>query len=260
MNPVPRQRVVLNGVAFDAVTEGDVVDQVMDELAHGRGGRIITPNVDILRLVGRQREARDHVEAATVVVADGAPLIWASRLAGRPLPVRVPGSDLIWSLSKALGEQSRSVFLLGGEPGTADKAADVLTERFPGLKVVGHTSPAFGFDTRPDEYAATCQEVVDAQPDLVFVGLGFPKQERVIARLRESMPRTWFMGCGAAIGFVAGTHRRAPLWMQRSGLEWAHRLGSEPGRLMRRYLVHDLPFAARLLTTSALSRPRSPRS
>jgi N-acetylglucosaminyldiphosphoundecaprenol N-acetyl-beta-D-mannosaminyltransferase len=189
-----------------------------------------------------------------LVVADGSPLIWAARAAGRPLPARVPGSDLIWSLSEGLANKGYSVYLLGGEPGTSQVAAAALTDRYPSITIAGQSSPPFGFDTRSDEYEAVCAEVIAARPDFVYVGLGFPKQERVITRLRGALPETWFMGCGAAIGFVAGVHSRAPRWMQRTGLEWLHRLGREPRRLMRRYLVEDAPFAARLLVGSALSR------
>lgn len=251
-----RDRVVLCGIEFDPVRETDVVRHVVAALAAGHGGQIVTPNVDILRRVLRDRESRDQVTAASVVVADGKPLIWASKFAGRPLPARVTGADLIWSLSAALAEQGRSVFLLGGRPGVAQAARQVLRQRIPHLAVVGALSPPFGFDTRPEQFQAVCDAVVAAHPDLVFVGLGFPKQERVIARLRPRLPRTWFLGCGAAIGFVAGTYQRAPLWMQRVGLEWAHRLAAEPRRLASRYLVHDLPFALRLLATSAQERFR----
>ena len=250
------QRIALAGVEFDCVVEADVVAHVLAELAEGRGGRIITPNVDILRRAIEDTEARHHVGAATVVVADGAPLVWASRLARKPLPARVPGSDLIWSLSAALGRTHGSVYLLGGEPGTAEIAASVLTHRFPTLAVSGFDSPPFGFDADPEALEAVCRRVAAARPDVVFVGLGFPKQERLINRLRVLLPGTWFLGCGAAIGFVAGVHRRAPGWMQRTGLEWVHRLITAPRRLMRRYLVHDVPFAVRLLTTSALGRYR----
>ena len=256
------KRIALRGVEFDCVVEADVVAYVLAELAEGRGGRIITPNVDILRRTTSDAEARQHVGSATVVVADGAPLIWASRLAGRPLPARVPGSDLIWSLSAALGETGRSVYLLGGEPGTAEIAASVLTERFPTLVVSGFDSPPFGFDADPVALDAVCRRATEAKPDVVFVGLGFPKQERLIEQLRETLPSAWFMGCGAAIGFVAGIRRRAPGWMQRAGVEWLHRLILEPRRLVRRYLLHDMPFAVHLLMTSALGgtrRPASPR-
>jgi N-acetylglucosaminyldiphosphoundecaprenol N-acetyl-beta-D-mannosaminyltransferase len=258
--------VVLHGVGFDLVTSEDVVRHVTREIADGRGGRIITPNVDIVRQVRTSPEARDHIYLSSLVVADGAPLVWASRIAGQPLPGRVAGSDLIWTLSGALASQRRSIYLLGGEPGAATGAADRLLQTYPGLRVAGLESPAFGFDHRPDEYDAVCERARAAAPDMVFVGLGFPKQERVIARLSAMMPSTWFMGCGAAIGFVAGTHRRAPRWMQKSGVEWLHRLGSEPRRLAERYLVHDLPFAVRLLSSStwirlrrAPGRPDEPR-
>jgi N-acetylglucosaminyldiphosphoundecaprenol N-acetyl-beta-D-mannosaminyltransferase len=92
-----------------------------------------------------------------------------------------------------------------------------------------------------------CRRVAAARPGIVFVGLGFPRQDLLITRLRPLLPGAWFVGCGSAICFAAGTARRAPLWMRRSGLEWLHRLAREPGRLARRYLVHDLPFAVRML-------------
>jgi N-acetylglucosaminyldiphosphoundecaprenol N-acetyl-beta-D-mannosaminyltransferase len=252
--------VLLEGVSFDSVSGRDVVESVVRELAAGRGGRIITPNVDIVRQVAVSEEAREHINQSTFVVADGAPLIWASRIARQPLPGRVAGSDLIWTLSEALATEQRSIYLLGGEPGAAELAAERLMERFPGLQLAGYESPSFGFDQRPQEYDEVCRRVRDAAPDMVFVGLGFPKQERVITRLISTLPSAWFMGCGAAIGFVAGTHQRAPQWMRESGLEWLHRLVSEPRRLARRYLVNDLPFAARMLTASALENLRRPRS
>ncbi|MET7822400.1 WecB/TagA/CpsF family glycosyltransferase [Micromonospora zamorensis] len=249
-------RVNVYGIDFDPIEENDVIRHVVNELAAGRGGQIVTPNVDILRRARRDQESRAHVESASLVVADGKPLVWASHIAGRPLPARVPGSDLIWSLSAALAEQKRSIYLMGGAPSTPSRAEQVMRSRIPQLRIAGHLSPPFGFDTRPDQFEAVCASVVATRPDLVFVGLGFPKQERVIARLRPLLPSSWFLGCGAAIGFVAGAHRRAPQWMQASGLEWAHRLASEPARLMRRYLVHDLPFALELLAVSARQRFR----
>jgi N-acetylglucosaminyldiphosphoundecaprenol N-acetyl-beta-D-mannosaminyltransferase len=248
------KRVRLWGVEFDCLVEADVVGHVVAELGQGRGGRIVTPNVDILRRATRDAEARHHVTSASLVVADGAPLIWAGRIAGRPLPARVPGSDLIWSLCAATVAAGRSIYLLGGEPGTAEIAASVLMEHFPGLTVSGFDSPTFGFDADPAALDLVCRRAVEAKPDLVFVGLGFPKQERLIERLTTALPATWFMGCGAAIGFVAGVRRRAPAWMQRTGLEWLHRLISEPRRLGRRYLLHDMPFAVQLLMTSAHRR------
>ncbi|GAA1409300.1 hypothetical protein GCM10009662_46050 [Catellatospora coxensis] len=258
------RKVHLAGTWFDAVTEEAVAERVIAALERGDGGRILTPNVDIMRLASgrgaRAAEVRGFLEDATLVVADGMPLVWASKLSRTPLPERVTGSGLIWSLSAALGRAGRSVYLLGGTPpdetGTdgAVKAASVLAAGCPGLRIAGQVAPPFGFDLDPDTCAQVYTEVIEAKPDFVFVGLGFPKQERVISDLRAELPFTWFIGCGAAIGFVAGELHRAPIWMQRSGLEWAHRLAQEPGRLAGRYLVHDLPYAARLLAGAALRR------
>lgn len=258
------RRVRLGNEWFDAVTEEAVADRVLSSLDAGQGGRIVTPNVDILRLAnGNGRlaaEVRGFLADATLVVADGMPLVWASRLAGTPLPERVTGSGLIWTLSAALGRARRSVFVLGGQPAPmydgAQRAGAALAASCPGLQIAGHLAPEFGFQRDPELYGLVLDEVIDAKPDFVFVGLGFPKQERVISDLRPELPGTWFIGCGAAVGFVAGQTKRAPFWMQRSGLEWAHRLAQEPGRLAGRYLAHDAPYAMKLLARAATQRRR----
>jgi N-acetylglucosaminyldiphosphoundecaprenol N-acetyl-beta-D-mannosaminyltransferase len=250
-------RVHLDGTGIDRITEEEVVAVVRDALAHGRGGRIITPNIDVLRLAQTHEEVRRQLADADLIVADGMPLIWASRLGGTPLPERVAGSSLIWSLSEGLGRDGRSIFVIGGAPGAegatgegkdgATRAADRLAEACPGLRVAGTFCPDFGFEKDPAAYGDMCAKVAEAAPDMVFVGLGFLKQEKVISRLRPDLPDAWFIGCGAAINFVAGDVERAPRWMQRTGLEWAHRLGSEPRRLAGRYLRHDAPYALKLL-------------
>ncbi|BAL85950.1 putative glycosyltransferase [Actinoplanes missouriensis 431] len=246
-------RVHLDGTGIDRITEDEVVAVVRDALAHGRGGRIITPNIDILRRAAADPRSRRHLDDADLIVADGMPLVWASRLGGAPLPERVAGSSLIWSLSRGLGRDGRSVFVIGGAPATEDRpagavrAAARLQAEAPGLRIAGAVSPEFGFERREARYARFRAEVIEAVPDLVFVGLGFPKQELVIERLRRHLPSAWFIGCGAAVNFVAGDVHRAPRWMQRTGLEWAHRLGVEPRRLAGRYLRHDAPYALRLL-------------
>ncbi|WP_239090435.1 WecB/TagA/CpsF family glycosyltransferase [Asanoa iriomotensis] len=194
---------------------------------------------------------QSFLEDATLVVADGMPLVWASRLARNPLPERVTGSNLIWSLSAGLAADARSVFVLGGDtPDIAERAADRLATEFPGLSVAGHRSPPFGFDADPGAVDEAVTAVAEAGPDLVFVGIGFPRQERLIGRLRAALPAAWFLGCGMAVNFVAGHQHRAPAWMQRAGLEWAHRLTREPRRLARRYLRHDAPYALKLLATA----------
>lgn len=256
-------RVDIDGTGIDRITEAEVVAVVRDALAHGRGGRIITPNIDILRRAHGDAEVRRQLDDADLIVADGMPLVWASRLGGTPLPERVAGSSLIWSLSRGLGHDRRSIFVVGGTPAAegmpdgATRAAGRLAVECPGLRVAGTLCPDHGFERVPLTYEDVCAKVADARPDLVFVGLGFPKQEQMITRMRRALPRTWFIGCGAAVNFVAGDIERAPRWMQRTGLEWAHRLGTEPRRLAGRYLRHDAPYALRLLARAPRQRTRA---
>jgi N-acetylglucosaminyldiphosphoundecaprenol N-acetyl-beta-D-mannosaminyltransferase len=253
-------RVHLDGTGFDRITESEVVAVVREAIALGRGGRIITPNIDILRQAQRNHRVRAYLDDADLIVADGMPLVWASKLSGTPLPERVAGSSLIWSLSEGLGHDGRSVFVVGGNPATptaadgATRAARRLAAACPGLTIAGTLCPEYGFERDRAVYAEFCGTIKDAKPDLVFIGLGFPKQEKVISRLRSELPQAWFIGCGAAVNFVAGDVDRAPRWMQRTGLEWAHRLGTEPRRLAGRYLKRDAPYALRLLAGSAARR------
>jgi N-acetylglucosaminyldiphosphoundecaprenol N-acetyl-beta-D-mannosaminyltransferase len=252
------QRVVLDGIAIDRRTEAEVVAYVRDSLDRGRGGRIVTPNVDILRLARRDPGLRAQLAGADLVVADGAPLIWASRLARTPLPERVAVSSLVWSLAAALAADGRSLYLLGGAPSLfgevegSHRAARTVVRACPGLRIAGHASPRFGFDRHRPTLDAVCREIIEAKPDVVYLGLGFPRQEWLADRLCGDLPGAWLLGCGGAVDFLAGDQVRAPKWMQRSGLEWAHRLTREPCRLAGRYLRHDAPYALGLLVRAAI--------
>ncbi|MFC3491296.1 WecB/TagA/CpsF family glycosyltransferase [Glycomyces rhizosphaerae] len=254
----PSPRIRLGGIGIDPVTELGAVARVLDALESGRGGQIITPNVDIVAAARKSRELRAIIAASDLVVADGAPLVWASKVAGNPLPARVAGSDLVWSLSAAAASRGLRVALLGGTPDGAarptERAAEILESRYPGLKVVGAWCPPMGFDKDDSQWRALVERVEVAAPDLVYVGLGFPKQEHVMVRLRAVAPKAWFLGCGASIDFIAGYRRRAPKWMQRTGTEWLFRMLSEPRRLARRYLRDDVPEAVRLLAEAYRER------
>jgi N-acetylglucosaminyldiphosphoundecaprenol N-acetyl-beta-D-mannosaminyltransferase len=242
--------VVIGNVGFRPATERQVVAEVVRARSRGEGGWMITANVDILRKL-QQPAVRQLADKATFVLADGMPVLWASWLRGQRLPERVAGSSLIWSLTEAAAEHGLSVYLLGGAPGVAEQAGAVLAERHPSLPVAGSYSPPFGADSTPEGRAEIADRVRVANPDIVFCGFGFPKQERVIEDLRPVLPGAWYVGCGAAIAFVAGAERRAPRWMQVSGLEWVHRLAREPRRLFRRYVIDDIPFAVKLLGSAA---------
>lgn len=253
-------RVQVAGVKFDLLSHAEVIEHVASAIRAGTGGTIVTPNVDICYLARRDPAMAALIAAASLVVPDGMPLLWAARVAGRPLTERVAGSDLIFSLSQTAAAGGWPVYLLGGLPGTdgqpsvAEVGAARLTQRYPGLAVAGTFAPPNPFDPVGDDISLLSADLVKAAPKIVFVGLGFPKQEQLIARLAPKLPSAWFVGCGAAIPYAARIQRRAPGWMQRGGLEWLYRLMSEPRRLGRRYLIHDLPFAGRLLAMAAWQR------
>jgi N-acetylglucosaminyldiphosphoundecaprenol N-acetyl-beta-D-mannosaminyltransferase len=246
--------VSLLGLEFAAVSERETVDYVLDGVAAGRGGWICPVNLDVLRQWRQSAEVRELVSRADLVVADGMPLIWAGALQGSRLPERVAGSTLVHSLTAAAADAGASVFLLGGNPGTADAARRRLAERSPALRVAGTLCPPFGFERQGEWLSQIEQTLYESAPDIVYVGLGFPKQERLIVELRKRLPTTWFVSCGISFSFVAGEIKRAPSALQRFGLEWLHRLVQEPQRLYRRYLVQGIPFMFALLWSALLVR------
>ena len=246
--------VPVGGVAIHAITEAQCIDHILGELDAERGGWVVTVNVDHLSCFARAPQYATLCARADLAVADGMPLVWASRLQGTPLPERVAGANLVVSLSRAAAPRGRAIFLLGGSPGTAEAAAAALCRQAPGLRIAGTSCPPPGFERDRRAMARLVRRLGAAAPDVVYVGLGKPKQDQVIARLRAALPRAWFIGVGASFGFVSGAVPRAPERMQRLGLEWAHRLAQEPRRLAARYLVDDLPTAGRLLAGALFRR------
>ena len=216
--PTPETASVM-GLPFHRLDVRTLVRDFVEGARTGTGGWIVTPNLDILRQYATSPEARELILEATHRVADGLPIVWASRLAGTPLPERVPGSDLILTLPEAAADAGLSVFLLGGNPGVAAAAARRLQDRYPRLGDVGSYCPPFGFEAEPAEVERIRQELRASRPDLVLVGLGFPKQERVIRALRLELPGAWFVGVGISLASSpAISHVRRS---RSSGLAWS---------------------------------------
>lgn len=249
---LPRVRIGRGEVV--SATEREIAAWVLASRRAGVGGWVITVNLDILRRYHRDALFRTLADGATIWTADGAPLVWASRLQGTPLPERGNGTNIMLLLCELAAGEGRSVYLIGGNPGTAEASAHRLAERYPGLRVAGFECPPLGFDADDAAVSAIGDRVFAAEPDLVFVALGCPKQERLIAAIRDRCPSAWWLGIGVSFSFIAGEVARAPVWMQRAGLEWLHRMVQEPGRLVRRYLVDDLPFGLGLLASAATRR------
>jgi N-acetylglucosaminyldiphosphoundecaprenol N-acetyl-beta-D-mannosaminyltransferase len=242
----------LCNVKLHRITEAQCVEFILQELDEDRGGVVVTPNLDHLRRCVRDRLFGSLVAEADLVVADGMPLVWASRLQRTPLPERVAGSNLISSLTAGAALKGQSIFLLGGAEGTAKGAAEILLKRHPELKIAGTFCPHQGFESKPKQMAEIVAMLTRTKPDIVFVALGSPKQEHLIAKLRPALDSAWWLGVGVSFSFLTGHVKRAPLWMQRWGVEWLHRLSQEPRRLFKRYIVSGLPFAAQLFSRSLI--------
>lgn len=181
------------------------------------------------------------LQATDLITADGMPLVWASRLLGLPLKERVTGADMVPLLAQRAAEKGYSIFFYGAAPGIAQRAAQILAEKFPGLTVAGWYSPPFSKDIQLTSEARNL--ILGSQPDILFVALGNPKQEKWIASFKEQLPVPVMIGVGGTLDFVTGTIRRAPLWMQRSGLEWFFRFLQEPKRLWKRYVIDIFQFS-----------------
>jgi N-acetylglucosaminyldiphosphoundecaprenol N-acetyl-beta-D-mannosaminyltransferase len=247
-------KVELCGMPLASIDTQQLLDHLFESLAQGRGGWLVTANLDFLRRHVKDPEARDIYAGADLRVADGMPLVWASRLRGTPLPERVAGSSLVTPICQRAAAEGRRVYLLGGDPKASQVAAEKLQAAFPGLELAGVSAPWVSAVPTTSELEEMATALSAAKPDLVLVAFGSPKQERVIHALRARLPGAWWIGVGISLSFIAGSVRRAPPLVQALGLEWVHRLVQEPRRLFRRYVVEDLPFAVELFGRAALDR------
>ncbi|TWT44052.1 putative N-acetylmannosaminyltransferase [Phycisphaerae bacterium RAS1] len=237
----------VGGVRIDAVDMRGALEHIERLVSAGRSAYVVTPNVDHIIRAQTDPHYAQIVRGADLVLADGQPLVWASKLRGTPLPGRVAGSDLFPLLCQRAAARGWRVFFMGGAPGAADSAKDVLTKRHPGLDVCGTYCPPMGFEQDARELRKAIEAVRAAGAQIVLVGLGSPKQERWIVEHQAEYGPAVSIGIGVSFSFVAGDVRRAPRWMQRCGLEWLHRLLQEPGRLWKRYLVNGWRFLPILL-------------
>jgi N-acetylglucosaminyldiphosphoundecaprenol N-acetyl-beta-D-mannosaminyltransferase len=194
----------------------------------------------------RSEELREIHNRAGMVTPDGMPLVWFCRWQGNPQADRVAGSDLLAACCERSVREGWRHFFYGGAPGVAEVLVARLRDQWPTLKVVGTHSPPFRPVTEQED-ASEIELINRADPDIVWIGLSTPKQEWWMAYHVGRLQAPVLVGIGAAFDFVAGVKRRAPKWMQRSGLEWLFRLGSEPQRLWRRYLGLIPPFVGLLV-------------
>lgn len=220
------------------------------------GALVATANLDFVAQARRDEVLRDDLARSSMVVADGAPVVWLARLAGAHAAARVTGVDLVDAVCAAAPEAGGlRVAFYGSTAEIAARAAWAFEATYPGVRVVLRISPPFRPAT-PEERRADWQRLRDAAPQLVLVALGCPKQERFIAEFAGAAPGAVWIGVGGTLDFYAGLRKRAPRAAQRLGFEWLIRLVQEPRRLFRRYVVNDLPALARTLPGCIATRRR----
>jgi N-acetylglucosaminyldiphosphoundecaprenol N-acetyl-beta-D-mannosaminyltransferase len=241
-----RERVNVLGVGVDPVSQARALATIEQWIATGDRQYVCVSGIHGVMESQRDESIRAIHNAAGMVVPDGMPLVWLSRLHGFREVERVYGPDLLLACcSRSLASGFRH-FFYGGGPGVPERLIERLNARFPGLCVAGGFSPPFRALTSEEDLALV-RRINEAQPDIVWVGLSTPKQERWMWEHRGRLEAPVFIGVGAAFDFHAGLKRQAPRWMQRNGLEWVFRLLTEPRRLWRRYLRNNPVFVWNVL-------------
>jgi N-acetylglucosaminyldiphosphoundecaprenol N-acetyl-beta-D-mannosaminyltransferase len=209
----------------------------------------VVVNVDKLVKASRDPELRRIINGCALINADGMPVVWASRLLGRPLKERVAGIDLFEALMRRAGERGWRVFLLGAREEVVRAVCDTYQRRYPQLVIAGYRN---GYWSEQEE-AAVVEQIQSSCAELLFVAISSPKKEQFLGRYQGAMQIPFAMGVGGTFDVAIGKVRRAPLWMQRAGLEWFYRFLQEPRRMFRRYFIDDLAFVW-LLIKEALRR------
>ncbi len=235
-------RVAIGSLEVDRLSFDDAVARIIELAETKRGGYIVTPNVDHVVLAEHDARFRAAYQHAALSVCDGFPLLLTSRLLGATLPEKISGSDLAMPVLQQAAARNLRVFFLGAAPGVAEKARAKVAEMLPALQVVGTSSPMVNMDHPPSARDEIVAELNAAQPHIVFVAFGAPKQELLCYEIAERVKPAVLLGIGATLDFLAGTVKRAPSWMSRVGLEWVYRLAHEPKRMAHRYLVRDTQY------------------
>ncbi len=226
------------GCRFNTCTIEGLLGDIHTTVAEQRVCRIATVNAAILVEMQRNIQLREAIQSAHIIVADGQPIIWLSRVMKPKLPQRIAGIDLVEKLAGYCARSQKSIFLLGAADKIVKKVADVLTHRFAGLHVAGCHHGYFS--------EAQDTEVVElinrSRADILLVGLGVPRQELFLHRNADKLEPLIRLGVGGSFEVISGRRKRAPMWLQRAGLEWAFRLVQEPGQLWKRYLIGNTLF------------------
>lgn len=241
-------RVNICGVQVDKYSLDEVVEQITNHaLSRNSPKYVVTPNAQHIVTLQRDSLFREIYRNAFLAVPDGVPLLWAAKFFNTPLDGRVNGTDLFERLCQTSAETGLKIFFLGGRPGAAQKAANTLKKKHPNIKIVGTYCPPYGFESDQSELEKMNFAIIAAKPDILFVGLGAPKQEYWMYNNYQKLNVPISLGIGVSFELVSGMVKRAPVIMQKLGLEWFFRLIVEPRRLWRRYVIGNTVFVLLVL-------------
>jgi N-acetylglucosaminyldiphosphoundecaprenol N-acetyl-beta-D-mannosaminyltransferase len=217
------------GIPVNALTYQDAVDWVAERVAAGKSSWILAINPEKIMKALADEKLRRLLLQADLFIPDGIGILWAGKVLGKPFPQRVTGVDILVLLVKEAATRGWKIFLLGAPPGISQEVARGWELKYPGLQVVGHHHGYF----KEEEEAQVVSKISAAAPDLLFVAMGSPRQEQFIVNNRSVLGAPVCMGVGGSFDVLSGRKKRAPVWMQRIGLEWSYRLLLEPRRILR---------------------------
>lgn len=237
---MPRNRVQFMNTYIDNVTLDEAVKHIEECIEQKKIGQVITPNVDQIVRIEWDEYFKKICENCELLLVDGHPLMWIAKAYGMPFKEKIPGSDLVPVLCKETAEKGYQVFLLGAAEGVAAKAAEILKSQYPGLQVAGTYSPPFDFEKDEAELRKINTMLRASDADMLFVGMGVPKQDIFIYENMHKYQIPMSFSIGGTIDFIAGTQKRAPKWISKIGFEWLYRFFQNPKRLFRRYFIDDV--------------------
>jgi N-acetylglucosaminyldiphosphoundecaprenol N-acetyl-beta-D-mannosaminyltransferase len=248
------ERITLMGCSIDNLSMEETLQTIEGFIHTGKPHQHVVVNVDKLVKASRDPQLRQIINDCALVNVDGMPVVWASRLLGKPLKERVAGVDLFEALMRRAGDKGWRVFLLGAKEEVVSKVAATYQHKYPRLVLAGYRN---GYWKGEAEEAQVVQQIRDARPDLLFVAISSPKKEQFLGRYQAEMKIPFAMGVGGTFDVAIGHVKRAPVWMQKSGLEWFYRFLQEPRRMFRRYFVEDMAFVWLFIKEAASGRRKA---
>lgn len=237
---MPLNRVEFMNTYIDNVTKAEAIEHIEKCICERKISQIITPNVDQIVRMEKDEYFKEICNSCELLLVDGTPLMWIAKAYKKPFKEKICGSDLMPELCALAAKKGYKIFILGAAPGVAALAAEKLQEQNPGLIVAGTYSPPLGFEKDEKELERINQILLESEADMLFVGMGVPKQDIFVYENMHKYKIPTSFSIGGTIDFIAGRQKRAPKWVNKIGMEWFYRFLCNPKRMFKRYFVDDM--------------------